>query len=404
MQTGDRLDARYRLDGVLGEGGMGVVYRAFDERLERPVAVKVLAGAQGDAPEARLRFLREARRTAQLRHPNLVEVFDVGETEAGEPFFVMELLAGEPLSAFAEKKGALDLPTFSSVALPICQAVAAAHASGVVHRDLKPGNVMIVSTSPVRIKVLDFGIYKESGASAVLTSEGSFVGTVGYAAPEQIRGEKLDARADVYSLGVIFYELLAGASLFDGGSLATQLHHHLSVQPRALDDRIPGVPKTISAAIMRALAKPPERRFASAGAFAEALGTSAPAPNGVVLEEMPEQEFELELDIAPRPLSSFPQPHLVTGAPLVAVSPFQPAPSYGLQFAPPPAILAPLGVLPVSVAKRVSVYSFFAAVLAVVFFHAGTVTVAGFVLVGGVAGVNWWVRRRLDECDRRRTC
>ena len=397
MNPGDLVEGRYRLGDVLGEGGMGVVYRAFDERLERAVAVKVLATTQADAPEARARFLREARRTAQLRHPNLVEVFDVGETEAGEPFFVMELMTGELLSAFAKTHGALHPTTFTRIAQQICEGVAVAHAAGVVHRDLKPANVMIVDGT--RIKVLDFGIYKDNAQAVALTAEGSFVGTVGYAAPEQIRGEPLDARADVYSLGVIFYELLAGASLFDAGSLATQLHQHLSVEPRALSERIAGVPSAISAAIMRALSKDPGRRFANATAFGEALG-AAPAPAHVELEEMPEQDdVELELDVAPRTMGPVgPSPVRVTGAPMVA--PFAPSPSYAMQVTPPPGFLVPLGVLPVSIAKRVSVYSIFAAFIVMIFFHASLVTVIGLVLVGLLAGVSWWVRARLDLVER----
>ncbi len=425
MLEGDLVGQRYRLAEVLGRGGMGVVYRAFDERLERRVAIKVLPPEDQRIEGARERFVREARRTAQLRHPNIVEVFDVGETPEGELFFVMELLEGELLSRRIGRLGPLSLEAFGAIALPLCDAVAAAHAGGIVHRDLKPDNVMLAQVDEdgtEQLKVLDFGIAKAVGPITRITETGTFIGTVEYMSPEQIRGDRLDARADVYALGALFYRLLTGAPTFATDNVATLIHKHLSVVPEPLRARAPAVTGAVEAVIMRCLAKEPQLRYASAGvlrnALADALAASvarsdivtAPVPeldlqvpprpvlartahSAGVVGIAPPVEVEIELAPAPRPLPPAPI------APLVPVTPFAPHRELQRVGEPPPRWLAPLGVLPVNLGKRVFAYSLLAAGVSRIFFGGGYLVSGGLLLLAIASGLGTWVRRRTDEAD-----
>ncbi len=423
MVEGDLVDQRYRLAEELGRGGMGVVYRAFDQRLERVVALKVLPPEGQRIEGARERFAREARRTAQLRHPNIVEVLDVGETAEGDLFFAMELLEGELLSRRLARMGPLSLEAFGAVALPLCDGVEAAHAAGIVHRDLKPENVMLAHVGEEgaeQVKVLDFGIAKEMGALTRLTETGTFIGTVEYMSPEQIRGDVLDVRADVYALGAVFYRLLSGTPPFATDNVATLVHKHLSVSPDPLRLRAPAVPAAVEAVIMRCLAKEARLRYASAGALRSALAAALEAStSGVepVTAPIPELdlraapragtartaaaaapapsaplEVELELAPAPRPLPPIPI------APLVPVTPFA-SRSELVRGEPPPRWLMPLGFLPVSVGKRVFAYSLLAAGLSRIFFGGGYVVSGGLLLVALASGVGLWVRRRADAAD-----
>ncbi len=258
------LLGRYRLEDLIGQGGMGSVHRATDLKLEREVAVKVVSPHANNA-ETRTRFLREAQRTAQIRHPNVVEVFDVGETESGELFFVMELLRGEALSARLKREGRVAMADFVRIAGEICDGVGAAHALGVVHRDIKPANVMLVQHGNRRdlVKLLDFGIAKAENASTHLTEAGMFLGTLEYVAPEQILGTSpLDTRADVYAIGSLFYRMLTGAALFPDVGRTGLIHHHLEVMPmapaaRAVDAHIA---PALSDLVLRCLAKAPGDR------------------------------------------------------------------------------------------------------------------------------------------------
>jgi len=202
---GEMLADRYRIDAELGRGGMGVVYRAHDTLLDRPVAVKVLSDS-GLGTEGRARLLREAQAAARLDHPNIVSVYDAGETES-MPFIVMQLVTGASL----HDCGPLSLPQIIAVARQLCDALDHAHAQGIVHRDLKPENVMIFGSGERLIaKLMDFGLAHSRDASR-LTQEDTLVGTVFYLAPEQALGQPVDGRADLYALGVILYELTTGA-------------------------------------------------------------------------------------------------------------------------------------------------------------------------------------------------
>src|SRR5450755_969273 len=227
LSAGTRLGP-YEILSPLGAGGMGEVYRARDPKLGRDVAIKVLPEAVARDPERLARFGREARSLAALNHPNIVTIFSVEEAEeaGGSRFLVMELVEGEGLDTLIPP-GGLPVARFFEIAVPLADALSAAHERGIVHRDLKPGNVMV--TREGRVKVLDFGLAKLEAADSNpdltstptesrinLTSEGQVFGTVAYMSPEQTRGGKVDARSDVFSLGVVLYQMLTGERPFQG--------------------------------------------------------------------------------------------------------------------------------------------------------------------------------------------
>ena len=262
---------RYAIERKLGQGGMGVVYAAKDERLERVVALKTMA-ALGADETARKRFWREARAAAAVNHPNVCQLYEIGE-ENGELFIAMELLDGEPLSERL-KRGALSVADAVPLGLGILSALSALHARGIVHRDLKPSNVFL---TPHGVKLLDFGLARPAETAAAeslatgadLTGTGVLVGTPRYMAPEQIAGEGLDARSDLFAAGAILFEMLAGRPAFTGRTMVEILHATLHEQPPALT----GSPAIAAAdrVIRRALAKRPDDRPASADAMAEEL-------------------------------------------------------------------------------------------------------------------------------------
>jgi hypothetical protein len=264
---------------------MGDVYLALDTRLQRSVAVKVLPAAFADSAERRQRFEQEARATATLNHPNVMAVFDVG-VDDGVPYVVLELLEGETLSV-ALRPGALPVRTATDLAGQIAQGLAAAHAKGIVHRDLKPDNIFV--TGDGRAKILDFGLAKliegpDQNATVTHlgttppTGPGHVLGTAGYMAPEQVRGEAADHRADIFAFGAVFYEMLSGHPAFGGDSSVERMTAILKNDPPAL---APGaVPPHLDRVVHRCLEKSPAQRFQSAKdiAFAlEAMSGSTPA-------------------------------------------------------------------------------------------------------------------------------
>src|SRR5688572_15017390 len=261
----------YRIDRKLGEGGMGVVYAARDERLERTVAVKMMSSLADDET-ARRRFWREARAAASVNHPNICQLYEIGE-DAGELFIAMELLEGEALSERL-RRGALSVSETVPIGLGVLAALSALHARGIVHRDLKPSNVFL---TPHGVKLLDFGLARPSGpelarslsSSTDLTRTGMLMGTPGYMTPEQVMGEALDARTDLFAVGAILFEMLAGRPAFGGRSFVETLHATLHEQPPALAGS-PAV-AAVDRVIRRALAKRPADRPASAEAMADEL-------------------------------------------------------------------------------------------------------------------------------------
>ena len=259
----------YQIAGVVGEGGMGVVYRARDTRLGRDVAIKVLTNVTFSDRERLVRFEQEARATGMLNHPNLLTIYDVGRDEEGNPYLVSELLEGETLSS---RLGRGPLPARKAVdaALQMALGLAAAHEKGVVHRDLKPDNIFL--TRDGRLKILDFGIAKLTGSAmtdgptfeVAATEPGMVLGTVGYMSPEQVRGESVDHRSDLFSLGAIFYEMLTGMRAFKRNSGIETLSAILKEDPPDLADVLPNVPPALERLVRRCLEKDRELRFQSA--------------------------------------------------------------------------------------------------------------------------------------------
>jgi Tol biopolymer transport system component/predicted Ser/Thr protein kinase len=247
----------YRVESKLGQGGMGVVYKAWDSQLQRPVALKILSGRHFDDSAGRQRFLREARAASALNHPNIVTVHEAG-SEGGVDFIAMEYIEGRSLDRLIPAQG-LALDRALDYAIATAGALAKAHAAGIVHRDLKPGNIMV--TGDGLIKLLDFGLAKQArgGAdeSVTLTKEGDVVGTPAYMSPEQAEGKPADERSDVFSFGVVLYEMLSGRRAFTGDSTAAVLGAVLKEEPPPLR----GLPAELEKLIARCLRKDPARRL-----------------------------------------------------------------------------------------------------------------------------------------------
>lgn len=268
-EIGRVLGGRYRLLELLGEGGMATIYRAHDSQLGRDVAVKLLRPEYGRDVSFVARFRQEAQAAASLTHPNIVGVFDYGTDEAG-PFIVMELVDGEDLAEILRERGFLPAVAAARIAGQVAEALAAAHARGIIHRDIKTGNVLVRRDG--RALVGDFGIARALSESE-LTLPGTTLGSVHYFSPEQARGEKVTAAADIYALGLVLFEMLTGRRPFEGDSAAAIAMARLTTDPPAPSALRADVPPALDAIVRKALAREPADRFASAAAFAEALRT-----------------------------------------------------------------------------------------------------------------------------------
>jgi len=269
--VGGVLADRYELGSRLGRGGTAVVFDAWDRVLDRRVAVKVL-DALFTSANLRRRFLMEARAAAGLAHPGLVAVLDTGEHE-GLPFIVMEHVEGPTLAAVLAGRGALPAGLAAQVALDLCAALAAAHAHGLVHRDVKPANVMLPPDGGARL--MDFGIARALGDTVALTLTTGILGTPHYMAPEQIAAGPPDARSDLYSLGVLLYECLTGRPPFHGSTAMAVAFQHVRATPVPLRRIRPDVPPSLEAVTLRALAKDPAQRWQTAGQLQDALRGAA---------------------------------------------------------------------------------------------------------------------------------
>ena len=270
--TGQTLADKYHLTTLLGQGGMGAVYRGEHIVIGKKVAVKFLHADLAQNPEVVKRFYREAQAAAAIGHDSIIDVLDVGVSPNNEPYLVMEYLEGESLGGMLARTGPLDLSAALGILEPVLRALHAAHAKGIVHRDLKPDNIFIVRqpSGPPKIKLIDFGISKfsETGGGEKLTQTGSVMGTPAYMAPEQARGAaSLDHRADLYSVGVILYEMLSGKLPFGGANFTEIIINILTTEPMPPLEAYPGFPREAEALVLRALTKDPARRFESAEAM-----------------------------------------------------------------------------------------------------------------------------------------
>lgn len=274
LEAGRVVAGKYRIDGVLGQGGMGTVYSAIHLVTDKPVALKRIGA---DAHErSRERLLREAKAAGRVDHPNVVDVYDVGEDDDGSIFLVMERLQGMPLET-AMAPGPMAVSDAVALLIPVMRGVAAAHAQGVIHRDLKPENIFLVEHqdgSPRTIKVLDFGISKMAGVQIQLTQTGMVLGTPHYMAPEQLKGDKaIDHRCDQYALACILYEMLEGKPPYDANTYPELAAMKLEHAPRPFKQPIP---KALQTLILRAMDKLPSKRFADVRQLALELEPYAP--------------------------------------------------------------------------------------------------------------------------------
>jgi serine/threonine-protein kinase len=272
MLLKEALGDSYTIEGEIGRGGMGVVYRARDERLQRRVAVKVLPPELAFSSEIRQRFTREAQTAARLSHPHIVPIHDVGEGQ-GIVYFVMGLIEGESLAARIRRRGRVPAEETRRIMRETADALSAAHALSVIHRDIKPDNILLEGTRG-RVVVTDFGIAKALSASsgATLTSAGMAIGTPSYMSPEQAAGERdIDGRSDLYSLGIVAYQMLAGELPFNAPTVAGILMKQITETAPLLHDRYPDVPEDLSLAVARCLEKDPENRWPSAEGLRRSL-------------------------------------------------------------------------------------------------------------------------------------
>lgn len=442
------LGGRYRLGEELGKGGMARVVRAFDTRLSRDCAVKILSADLRADPAYVARFRAEAVLSAKVSHPCLVEVIDVGVSESGDVYLVMELLDGAQLGAVIDE-GGMPLELFFPIARGVLEGLRALHGAGIVHRDVTARNVMLVrgAVGEERVKVLDLGIAKATGQKT-LTEPGTFVGTLQSMAPEQIRGEPVDARADVYSVGVLFYRMLSGHLPFEGDATSL-MYQHLEARPPPVESTKRVVPVSLVRLVAACLEKEPSARPPSAEALLDALsrierGEGEPelfvsasadvanvpdlalplppartgaSPTGLraemVLEPEPSSNAPLELvevdrkpetaiEVAAAPCATCGAklaPNAVVcascGARPSAITPFR---GPNIVLGPRvPAWLAPVGILPVSIGKRVATYAFGAAVLAALAGGTSGVLPITFFVVSIVATVGVVVRQHLDD-------
>jgi serine/threonine protein kinase len=268
------LGSSYTLEGEIGRGGMGVVFNARDERLKRQVAVKVLPPELAFREEIRLRFVREAETAARLSHPHIVPIHSVGESPDGLVYFVMAYVDGESLGAKLKRRGRLPPDESRRIMQETADALGAAHAFGIIHRDVKPDNILLEG-SRGRVVVTDFGIAKALSSTtggATLTATGVAIGTPHYMSPEQAAGDReIDGRSDIYSLGMVAYQMLAGELPFQAPTVPGILMKHITERAPLITDRRPDVPEDLAACVMRSLEKDPEDRWPTADALRRAL-------------------------------------------------------------------------------------------------------------------------------------
>ncbi|MBY0550881.1 MAG: serine/threonine protein kinase [Candidatus Obscuribacterales bacterium] len=281
-RVGEVLSGRFRLIGLIGKGGMAVVYKAEDLLLGSTVAIKMLLSHVEEDDSMVERFIREAKASSRVMHPNLMKLLDYGEDENGSPFLVVEYLPGKSLATLQKEQKVLGVNNTIHIFAQISEAVAAAHGKGIIHRDLKPSNVMLIESEETEyfVKVVDFGLAKQSAAteSQQLTQTGEVFGSPLYMSPEQCRGDVLDYRSDIYSLGIMLYEALTGKVPFYGENMVATISKHMTEAPLPFQQSRPDlyIPEKLEAVVMKALSKSPVDRHASMNDFYEDLLNSVP--------------------------------------------------------------------------------------------------------------------------------
>src|SRR3954463_5958211 len=271
------MAGEYRLGRKLGEGGFGAVYEAVHPLLKRRAAVKVLHRIAGSDSDAVLRFVAEARAVNHIKNRHIIDIFSFGKLPDGRHFYVMDLLEGEPLDRFLAREGRCSVAATIQLLRPIAEALDAAHAAGVVHRDLKPQNIYLIwdATGETVPKLLDFGMAKLLGDSRVHTVSGTPLGTPLYMSPEQARGDVVDGRSDVYALGVLCHELLTGQLPISGENTIAVLMAHIIQAPTRVSEACADLPPELDAAVLRMLEKKPELRPESATRALDELSQAA---------------------------------------------------------------------------------------------------------------------------------
>lgn len=285
LTPGSTLDGRYEIGALLASGGMGHVYRARRVLLDDEVAIKVINAGGEDAADLRERFMRESRACAQLRHPNIVSILDFAIGPDGQPYLVMEYLNGPSLRDEIAAQGTIEVGRIQEIVAPLCAALQLAHDRQIVHRDLKPANIVShrFESGEVVHKVIDFGLANvKAAADSRLTRQDQFMGTILYASPEQLQGQDLDGRTDVYSLGVVVFEMLTGRPPFQAGTPLGVITKHLCDPPPPPSQILPRLPGWLDHAVGKALAKDPAERWQSMAEFGRALAAGGSGPASVV--------------------------------------------------------------------------------------------------------------------------
>ena len=291
---GKMLDDRYEILETIGEGGMAIVFRALDHRLNRYVAVKIMREEMAQDEEFRRRFCAESHAVAMLSNPNIVSVYDVSHSDERE-YIVMELISGITLKQYMDKKGALDWKEVVHFAKQITRALAHAHERGIIHRDIKPQNIMLLRDGT--LKVADFGI--AALENEVYENNGQTIGSIHYIAPEQARGNSPDARSDLYSLGVVMYEMLSGRLPFTGNTLAEIAVKHMNAKPEPLRSIFPSIPEELEQITLKAMSANLDERYQTAGELLEALDEFT---RNAVKSELPVENME---EVAVKPVLSY---------------------------------------------------------------------------------------------------
>ncbi len=307
--NGRMIAGRYRLISPEGEGGMATVWRAMDEQLEREVAVKILRPQFGADPGFAARFKNEARAAGSLSHPNIVQVYDFGtDTESGDQYIVMQLVDGQDLATVLRERGPLEVDEAVAIGASVADALDAAHRQGLIHRDIKPGNILL--TPGGRTLVTDFGISR-AVAEASMTVTGTTIGSVHYFSPEQAAGEEVGPTSDQYALGIVVYEMLSGRRPFEGESAAGVALKRLNEPPPPLSTAARPIPVALEAVVMKSLARDPAQRFPDSAAFSHALrewrnadetaAMAAVAAAAVVPPPLPPEEVPATAPVPPGP-------------------------------------------------------------------------------------------------------